>query len=262
MLFKEKFDLIVSLGSDCACSSYLRRFGLQDYSYPFDWLTKFPFDNRINFLLNDFNDFLNKENLHKIEKPKDKETDSKCDYYEDSKYDIYFFHDFKNFLPFDVAYNDVREKYTRRIKRLYSKISESKKVLFVWWSRELHLDMQHVCNQFNNLQEKFGNTELFLLLIEDKDEKDKQEQYSYLDNHIILIKDYLMGPNKHGSTMGIEETNNLIFKQIRYKSPLKNIIKGSCLNLAKSLVKILIPNRDLRNKIYSKLQYMFLKARL
>lgn len=43
MLFNQKFDLIFSIGEDCACSSYLRRYNLQDYSYPFDWLTKATF---------------------------------------------------------------------------------------------------------------------------------------------------------------------------------------------------------------------------
>lgn len=37
MLFNKKFDLVISLGEDCACTSYLRRYNLQDYSYSFDW---------------------------------------------------------------------------------------------------------------------------------------------------------------------------------------------------------------------------------
>ena len=63
MLFNQKFDLIFSIGEDCACSSYLRRYNLQDYSYPFDWLTKATFKTRLDLLLNDFQGFLEKENL-------------------------------------------------------------------------------------------------------------------------------------------------------------------------------------------------------
>lgn len=262
MLFKEKFDLILSLGEDCACSSYLRRFGLQDFSYPFDWLTRFPFDNRIKFLLNDFDDFLTKENLRKIEKPPAPDVDHTCDYYEDFKYNIYFFHDFKYFLPFDEAYKDVVDKYKRRIERLYSMIMKSKKVLFVWWSRDKHLDMNHVQNQFNKLQEKFQNSELFLLIIEDKEEENQQEKSLYSDGHIIHIKDYLMGPNKHGSTMGIEATSNAIFKQIKYNGSIKNKIKNISLNILKFILKIIIPNKERRTKIIAKLQYKFLKAKL
>ena len=101
-----------------------------------------------------------------------------------------------------------------------------------------------------------------MLLIEDKDEENKSEQYSYCDIHIVLIKDYLIDPNKHGSTMGIEKTSNVIFKQIKYKGPIKNIIKYTFLNIIKGLIKIIIPNKDIRAKIISKMQYMFLKARL
>lgn len=59
MLFNKKFDLIVSLGEDCACTSYLRRFNLQKYSYPFDWLSNASFQTRIDLVCNDFKDFLN-----------------------------------------------------------------------------------------------------------------------------------------------------------------------------------------------------------
>lgn len=52
MLFNTKFDLVISLGEDCACSSYLRRFNLQRCSFPFDWLTYAPFKNRIDLLCN------------------------------------------------------------------------------------------------------------------------------------------------------------------------------------------------------------------
>lgn len=82
MLLDKKFDLIFSLGEDCACSSYLRRFNLQEYSYPFDWLTKADFSVRVDLLLNDFEGFLEKENLIKLDKNTFKgDKDEKNDYY-------------------------------------------------------------------------------------------------------------------------------------------------------------------------------------
>lgn len=68
MLFDKKFDLIFSLGEDCACTSYLRRFNLQEYSYPFDWLTKADFFTRMDLLINDFKGFLEKDNLTQLDK--------------------------------------------------------------------------------------------------------------------------------------------------------------------------------------------------
>jgi len=98
MLFDRKFDLVISLGEDCPCTSYLRRFNLQDYSFPFDWLTKASFETHINLLVNDFENFLNKENLVLIQKPENTNVDNKHDYYKDTVLDFYFYHDFKSKL--------------------------------------------------------------------------------------------------------------------------------------------------------------------
>lgn len=35
-MLERPYDLILTLGDDCACSWYLRAFGLQNASYPFD----------------------------------------------------------------------------------------------------------------------------------------------------------------------------------------------------------------------------------
>ena len=78
----KKFDLICSIGEDCACSMYLNKFKLRNASYPFDWLTKSNFDTRINLILNNFKDFCNKEDFQKLEKPKNTIVDLKYDYYE------------------------------------------------------------------------------------------------------------------------------------------------------------------------------------
>lgn len=83
--FSKKFDLIVSIGEDCSCTSYLRRCNLQKLSYPFDWLTNAPFENRIDLIINDFNDFLNIDDLEIMQKPTEFESDSNCDYYENKK---------------------------------------------------------------------------------------------------------------------------------------------------------------------------------
>lgn len=130
MLFNTKFDLIVSLGEDCACSSYLRRFALQECSFPFDWLTNAALSMRIQLLENDFDIFLKKENLHMIPRPV--VSDVHCDYYEDKKTTLYFYHDFPIGIDLEESFSSVKEKYNRRIQRLYKMVNTSKKVLFVW----------------------------------------------------------------------------------------------------------------------------------
>ena len=108
MLFDTKFDLVVSIGEDCACSSYLRRCKLQDFSYPFDWLTKASFQSRLDLILNDFSNFLDKNDLYPLEKPKTGIVDEKCDYWADKRYDFYFYHDFPIGEQLEQSYIKVK----------------------------------------------------------------------------------------------------------------------------------------------------------
>ncbi len=167
MVFDEKFDLIFSLGEDCACTSYLRRFNLQENSYPFDWLTKADFFTRVELLANDFRGFLEKENLVWLDKSAWKgSVDEHNDYYWDKGTDFYFYHDFAAQTPFDEAFAVVRQRYDRRIERLYERIRGAKKVLLVWWSRDKHQDFEAVKQAYERLCEKFSHAKIYMLLIE------------------------------------------------------------------------------------------------
>lgn len=173
MLFDKKFDLIFSLGEDCACSSYLRRFNLQEYSYPFDWLTRANFFVRIDLLLNEFQGFLNKENLVKLDKSTFKgQKDEKNDYYWCKKTDFNFYHDFDNKIPFDESFKLVKTKYQRRIQRLYKEIKSAQNILIIWWSRDKHQDINKVIQAHQALSQKFNSQTIYMLLMEfDKQEK-------------------------------------------------------------------------------------------
>ena len=61
-----KYNLFVSLGEDCACTSYLRDCKLQFASFPFDWLTHASFEKRIELVCNNFKDFLNFNDLYNL----------------------------------------------------------------------------------------------------------------------------------------------------------------------------------------------------
>lgn len=67
-MFTNKFDLVVSMGEDCACAMYLRKSSLRDASYPFDWLCHATFERRIECLKNHFDGFLEKENMRRLDK--------------------------------------------------------------------------------------------------------------------------------------------------------------------------------------------------
>lgn len=261
MLFDRKFDLVISLGEDCACTSYLRRFNLQDYSFPFDWLTKATFECRINLLVNDFENFLIKENLSLMQKPENKEVDNKHDYYKDTVLNFYFYHDFKSNTDFEKEFIEVKNKYLRRIKRLYKTIDNSERILFVWWSRYKHQDEKIIINSYEKLKEKFKNKEIHLLLIEPSDNHTSK----YLCDGFVLIESYDNISYKHNQkwneTMGNEENNTKLFSQIKKVRTLDWHLRNFIFKFVKFFIGLL-PNREMRHKLKDSWSYKFFRNKL
>lgn len=261
MLFDKKFDLVVSIGEDCACTSYLRRFNLQDCSFPFDWSTKASFETRINLLVNNFDNFLNKENIVLMQKPHNDNVDESHDYYKDTVLDFYFYHDFKADVPFDEEFFNVKNKYNRRIKYLYQGIEESADILFVWWGRTKQLDEGIIINSWEKINEKFKDKNIYFLLIEPSE---KYIEKLFCNNHVLLIQydNYSWEHNPHwNQTMGNETNNMKIFSQIKKKRFFKWYIKIAIYKFVKIFID-LIPNRNIRRFLKSRWSYMFFKNKL
>jgi len=262
MLFNVKFDLAVSIGEDCACSSYLRRFVLQEYSYPFDWLTKSDFNSRIELLLNDFKGFLNKEDLYEIKKPENLNSDKHCRYYADKKYDFYYFHDFAADKPFNEAYNEVKEKYERRITRMYERIKAADKVLFIWRARgKTAIEEQIIKESYNRLSEKFGADKIYLLIME---YSEKEENIFLCGSHVLVSKnDYMSytASSAKAEVLGNIKNNNKIFSQIYKKRKPSWILKYIIFKIQKFLIG-LIPVKSVRQKMREELKFKFDRAKL
>ena len=259
--FDNKFDLIVSLGEDCACTSYLRRFNLQNHSYPFDWLTNGHFENRIELVVNNFKDFINKDDLKEMERPKHFPPDSLHKYYENTRTKLYFWHDFSLNIDFDEDYNAVKEKYDRRIKRFYEEIEKSEKVLFVWLSHSSVQDVELIKETYSRFTNKFLGKEIFLLMIENSSDYSVQ---SLENDHIMIVnQDTVSDDKKHhyDPTMG-NKTNNLkVFKKIRLKTTFLEKLNRFAYSAA-IFIAGLIPNRGLRQKAKANINMYFYHAKL
>lgn len=125
---KKRYDFIFSLGAACSCTSMLRMCGLQKASYPFDWLFGSNFSKRIDILLNNFENFFEKNLLEYSYQ----EVNANCNAYHNTLTDITFNHDFNINKDFDSEFKRNKEKYTRRIKRLYKNIKNAKSILIVY----------------------------------------------------------------------------------------------------------------------------------
>ena len=106
----------VSLGANCFVSEDLKKLGLRDCSYPFDWLFADDFSGVISAIENNFSDFLSYDVLLQ-------HNDNRNRYY-NSIYKFSFFHDFNKFQSLKSQLSSVQEKYARRIKRFKNDICE------------------------------------------------------------------------------------------------------------------------------------------
>ena len=127
----KKYDLIFSLGAACLCTSMLRKKNLQFCSYPLDWVFGGDFSFRVDLLVSDFENYLNKEDLVFTGKQNGAKHNL-CDIYLNKRTDMGFNHDFPVGVPFEEAFPIVKAKYERRISRLIENINRAKDILIVY----------------------------------------------------------------------------------------------------------------------------------
>lgn len=168
MLKNNIFDLVFSIGANCGCSSYLRKHWLQTYSLPFDWLTGATFRQKIDMLVNDFEDFTKYEYFKYVAKDPNADNDDRYDYYKNTKTGFFFIHDFTAKEDFKSELIKVETKYNRRIKRLYKSILTSNKVLCVWFDPQVSVENKELYIAYQDLKDKFPKQNIFFLIIENK----------------------------------------------------------------------------------------------
>lgn len=211
---KEEYDAIISLGNNCASTIILREAGLQEKTFPFDWLASDSFESRILMLINGFKDFFNREDFFIREDYI--ATDKKFDAYKNHRTEFYFYHDFSKEQSFDDVFDEVKVKYERRIKRLYEKIAVSKKILFVWFDKKNVLTNQQINNAYALLSKKFPNQNISFLILENDENVDliRRDELTPL----AVKYTYKMIRNKDSkerfySLMGDRQSRDYVFSQ-------------------------------------------------
>lgn len=173
MSYKTKYDLIFSIGAACSCTQILRKCRVQYFSYPFDWIVGCNIIDRCKMLVNNLEKFIDKEDLefaHKVES-------TQCNAYKNKYNNILFNHDFNINETLDEGYERVRSKYERRLKRLYSQIEQSNKVLVVYIqlpNKKEVIQNQELKEAHKILTERFGDK--FTLLYLHSSERTKLEE--------------------------------------------------------------------------------------
>jgi hypothetical protein len=244
---KQKYDIIYSLGSDCACALYLNKNNLRSTSGPFDWVSNMSFNNRVQLILNDFKDYLKLSDLKNIT-PNDRVHNTKYEVYINNKLECIFPHDFAIDIPFDKSYNEVLKKYQRRIDRFYNNINQKPKVLLIWFSLNSVLSNQDILVANDKLYNKF-NKNIDLLIIEHNDDLlNKKMQINKLTENITKIN--LFAKNQKHTTAfskGNIKLCNKIFKMYSLNKPCFEKIKFIFLKTICNIIPIKKTRKKIRN---------------
>ena len=192
---KKEYDLFISIGDGCVTSQALRDLGLQVYSYPFDWLgvSRASLDDLLILLENKFDSIF--DGLIEEYRYEDKIAYGNA-------IGMVFNHDFYDKTSLEQQLPKVKEKYNRRIKRLFEHIKNSKSVCFVYVqalvsgrSNYRRFEKKDVVKWANRLQQLFPNKKIKLIYIGHNPDLKRDDilirkisdclEFSEINNHYI-----------------------------------------------------------------------------
>lgn len=254
---RQKYDIVYSMGHDCACAMYMKSAHLRLCSGPFDWLAHSPFEKRIDLIINDFQDFLNRDYLEPLEKRPDRPNDENCDYYANTKTEVFFYHDFPIGVPLDESYPAVLEKYNRRIKRFYDNINKSKRVLIIYFSQFTTTPDDVVLDAANRVCKKFGKQIDFLIIehAENVMPVVKRQIAKNVTRYSFHIQQY--DENGKQALLGNQKLVKPIFLKYAARKPLSTIIEREFRRRLSDVICMFLPFRTLRGKIKYRIRGRF-----
>ena len=163
-------NIFISLGSTCGIAYQLQQHNLRQNAYPFDW-NKIPNLSIINKIITnnfkDYSDFTiiknNNSNIYSYVDDNDDKNDLDtfdingcCDtIMAKNIYGVFSYHDFK--MDDVNKYENVKNKYNRRIKRFYDILNNNKQIIFIRDEhniKKINIDdikyfVEYICNNFN-----------------------------------------------------------------------------------------------------------------
>ena len=157
---QDKYDEIISLGSACVTATTLRMLGARKASYPFDWVAKNNIYDRFELILNNFDNYFELNDFSFYER-------HKKNYAHNHRTGFEMPHDFGTTKETpQEKYPEAKQKYIRRISRLYSS-TKNRKTLFVYFETEKEtqqFDADKLLEQLGSVQQKLSCSRLDLLI--------------------------------------------------------------------------------------------------
>lgn len=244
-----KYDVIYSLGCNCAAAEYLRKYGLRCAAGPFDWIAAENGYAPWETILDRFQHFLV---LEKLEKCSNQTAGSENCLYRHSQTGYVFYHDFTWNAPFEEQLPAVLQKYRRRAGRFLADLESSKRVLLVWYG-ESGITLEKVRLEYYTkcLRQKYGKHIDTLVLQYAKTEQNPQiitedglSVYQWPDNHIKNRQD--------GFLLWDRDTLGPVFASLWLSKSFLFRIRQKLVNMAVHVAAWFIFNRSARHQFVEK----------
>ena len=173
------YNAVISLGQYCVTSTALRRLHLFEGSLPFDWSAgiletqcgKGGLSGTVDLICNAFNNFFNFDDFEN--RGNNQENDVYNLWIVNKRTGLQYKHDFPANKGFEASCEDVKEKYIRRVRRLYDLIDKSNRICFVYIARDSGFEEKYLLEQQLKLAKKFHDKKIdFIYILHDKNLED------------------------------------------------------------------------------------------
>ena len=222
---KKVYDIVYSLGYDCTCARYMAKYHLRSYAGPFDWITLCDYKTRMEYILNDFENFLNKEDLEFIPRPPEKDyLNPKMIDFVNKRDKFEFYHDFPKGKTLDESFPEIKAKYDRRIKRFDEKLKTEKNILLLWLSHEVKVSNEELLKYSEKIMAKYGKKIDFIYLENDKTKGKGEVEKEEISPHIIKYKLRTVDPKVKGKIPLTAEACDKIFKGLHSRGQTKRML--------------------------------------
>lgn len=246
-IMPRQYDFIVSLGENCISSGNLRRNKLQYESFPFDWIG-ITLEQAVRMLKTHFKNFLELQNLQLSARAENH------DRYMDVIQQIEFVHDFDSDTDPSVNFEKVKNKYFRRIERLFQRMDEARSILFVISSNR-HIEDEILRQQWLELHKLCPQAKVDLICFE-LPQGDKSVKKCRISDQIQRF--VLTSPNPNDWN-ALRDDYTECLKPFKLKAAIrfKYFWPDFCFHLKKQLLKagaVLIPIPEIRRRLRQKVK--------
>ena len=171
----KKYDTIMSIGAACFVPTVLKSKNLRDFSGPFDWMYGAGIEERLKIVKNRFQDYFNKEDFEFLARNPENGKYT----YKNKRTGIIYNHDFTSEI-LDETFDEIAQKYKRRIDRVLNLFDAPKTILFVYAGQTLIGDKDKVIKLIDEINQKYQAT-IDLLFINNNPEM-SLKKYKRLKN--------------------------------------------------------------------------------